>query len=223
MGDYTKLSRFMGFWPEMSIFRRYGSLNAQNILLLQAEIAHLELELDVIREDEAQIGGGVEKASGPQCWHVFTREVASGEASEQYKNIMKLMREKLNEYSKHPPLGTVGHHAAAHVSDGLALSNPLLDTAVLQYSELCKLRSPTKHDLRSLRHWLSSKEGGDCFLQGVEAHAWDGERLDAEKDLVATADMHRQRDIFSAWLADNVMTWLQAHFEYWTKVCVQEY
>ena len=42
MGDYHKFSKFMGSWPTMSIFRRFGTLNAQNILFLQSELVYLE-------------------------------------------------------------------------------------------------------------------------------------------------------------------------------------
>ena len=41
-GDYKKLSRFLGSSPPLTIFRRFGDLNVQNILLLQAELAYLE-------------------------------------------------------------------------------------------------------------------------------------------------------------------------------------
>lgn len=41
-GDYQKLSEFISPWPTLSIFRRFGALNVQNILLLQSELAYLE-------------------------------------------------------------------------------------------------------------------------------------------------------------------------------------
>lgn len=54
MGSYNKLSKFMGSWPEVAIFRRFGALNAQNLLFMQAELVRLEDELQSIREDDEQ-------------------------------------------------------------------------------------------------------------------------------------------------------------------------
>jgi hypothetical protein len=38
---YTKLAIQMGQYSEMAIFRRFGALNAQNLLYLQAELVQL--------------------------------------------------------------------------------------------------------------------------------------------------------------------------------------
>jgi hypothetical protein len=42
---YAQLASLMGAHPEVAVFRRFGALNAQNLLYLQAELTHLELEL----------------------------------------------------------------------------------------------------------------------------------------------------------------------------------
>jgi hypothetical protein len=42
VNGYPKLARHMGASPEIAIFRRFGALNAQNLLYLQAELVHLE-------------------------------------------------------------------------------------------------------------------------------------------------------------------------------------
>ena len=42
MGNYQKLADFMGNSPTVSIYRRFTSLNVQNLLFMQAEIAYLE-------------------------------------------------------------------------------------------------------------------------------------------------------------------------------------
>jgi len=39
---YEGLAQFMGVYPELAIFRRFGALNLQNVLFLQAEITALE-------------------------------------------------------------------------------------------------------------------------------------------------------------------------------------
>lgn len=97
-GNYQKLSRFMGRWPEMSIFRRFGSLNAQNILFLQAELAHLEYELGEIREEDSNSDDETKKKFA-QSWYEVSQKPEDGEQSEQYQKILEI-REKLSEYSK---------------------------------------------------------------------------------------------------------------------------
>jgi hypothetical protein len=42
MNGYSKLASLMGAHPELAIFRRFGTLNAQNLLYLQAELIYFE-------------------------------------------------------------------------------------------------------------------------------------------------------------------------------------
>jgi hypothetical protein len=42
---YPKLADYMGQYPEAAILHRISSLNAKNLLYLQAELTHLELKL----------------------------------------------------------------------------------------------------------------------------------------------------------------------------------
>ena len=49
VGSYPKLSEFMGSWSDVAIFRRFANLNAENLLFLQAELLHLEQELQDLR------------------------------------------------------------------------------------------------------------------------------------------------------------------------------
>jgi hypothetical protein len=45
MEGYAKVAHLMGTHGEFGIFRRFQTLNMQNLLYLQAEITHLEAEL----------------------------------------------------------------------------------------------------------------------------------------------------------------------------------
>src|SRR5215471_13469743 len=54
MGSYTKLSEFMGSWSDVAIFRRFANLNAENLLFLQAELLHLEHELQNHRKEASK-------------------------------------------------------------------------------------------------------------------------------------------------------------------------
>lgn len=103
MGNYQGLSDFMGHWPDLNIFRRFGFLQAQNLLFLQAELAHLQLELRVIREDESTDGEeNAEKhkqsrRDHAEYWYALLEE---GEESEEYSKVVEI-RDKLQQYSEH--------------------------------------------------------------------------------------------------------------------------
>lgn len=97
-GSYPRLSEFMGLWPEVAIFRRFGALNAQNLLFLQAEIAHLERELKIIREREEKR----EDERGllaQRSWFELSQATEDGEYCPQWAVIQNL-RSKLSEYSE---------------------------------------------------------------------------------------------------------------------------
>ena len=97
-GSYPRLSEFMGLWPEVAIFRRFGALNTQNLLFLQAEIAHLERELQIIREREEKR----EDERGllaQRSWFELSQAMEDGAACPQWAVIQDI-RSKLSEYSK---------------------------------------------------------------------------------------------------------------------------
>jgi hypothetical protein len=98
MGSYPKLSTFMASWPDVAIFRRFGALNAQNLLFLQAEITHLERELQVIRESNA-LNNDEKGIHGERNWFELSQESEDGEPHPQWVVIQDI-RDRLKEYSK---------------------------------------------------------------------------------------------------------------------------
>lgn len=46
MDGYPKLAALIGASPEIAIFKRFGTINVQNLLYLQAELIELEGEFD---------------------------------------------------------------------------------------------------------------------------------------------------------------------------------
>ena len=182
MGNYQKLSKFMGTWPEMNVFRRFGTLQAQNLLFLQAELSHLEDQLEDIRAErrENEEFSEKEKLDLSQDWRALAD---SNQTSEEYETVVSI-REKLQEYN----------------------------AALMQYHEICQLHNPTKHDVGRLKYWLWRPDGGNSFLRGVEGDAYDPERV-PHRDLVTMSDAHKERDIFSAFLADDCTAWFQRFLE----------
>jgi hypothetical protein len=69
---YEGLARFMGAYPELAIFRRFGALNLRNIMFMQAEIADLEEQYDAV-VDEDNEAGDHERATLSQAWRLVAR------------------------------------------------------------------------------------------------------------------------------------------------------
>lgn len=91
----------MSSWPDVAIFRRFGALNAQNLLFLQAEITHLERELEVIRRND-DLSNNEKGIHVQRNWFELSQETEYGEAHPQWLVIQDI-RIKLKEYSKNAP------------------------------------------------------------------------------------------------------------------------
>ena len=89
----------MGANPETAIFRRFGPLNALNLLYLQAELVDLENSLsNQAKEDEES--GHFERSLYSRDWRTLSESstVDIGNPS-QWSTVLRL-REKLDEYSE---------------------------------------------------------------------------------------------------------------------------
>jgi hypothetical protein len=99
MAGYTTLGSMMGTHPEAAIVRRFGSLNVQNILYLQAELTTLELELKRCAKADAD-SGHQNRAVYDRDWRTLSESLQSQDGNpEQWKTIL-IIREKLKEYSE---------------------------------------------------------------------------------------------------------------------------
>ncbi len=96
---YLKLAQFMGEFPQYAIYRRFGTLNAMNLLMLQAELVMLEAQLrQYVGEDNVSVDSLTRLydkdfllSSGRRPW------IRKGK-SRQYK-IMLRIRQILRQYS----------------------------------------------------------------------------------------------------------------------------
>ncbi|KAL9032127.1 MAG: hypothetical protein Q9180_006684 [Flavoplaca navasiana] len=95
MDGYPRLAHLMGSDPALAIFRRYGSLNAQNLLYMQAEINELQRELQEIALED-RVSGHEEKERYSREWWRLAR--AQGANSLQWKKCLEI-RQKLNDYN----------------------------------------------------------------------------------------------------------------------------
>ena len=96
MADYTRLAALIGTHRELAIVRHFASLNAKNILYLQAELVHLEAELKDI-ENENKFSGDAERAAF-QVSLFDLKESSDSNKDLQWRKVLEV-RNKLREYS----------------------------------------------------------------------------------------------------------------------------
>ncbi len=94
---YLKLSAFQGKFSEVAIFRRFAALNAQNLLYIQAELSHLEIELKEIILEDCQSGDEKTRLYN-QDWWTLNQASQEGRSPAQMRKILEI-REKLQIYS----------------------------------------------------------------------------------------------------------------------------
>ena len=98
MDGYPRLARLIGQKPEVAIFRRFGTLNAENLLFLQAELLTLERELrDIVTDDLTS--DDEQRKSYSSSWWALKESSESKTADQAQWQKRKEMREKLKEYS----------------------------------------------------------------------------------------------------------------------------
>ncbi|KAH0565076.1 hypothetical protein GP486_001533 [Trichoglossum hirsutum] len=93
---YPRLANLFGQYLGMAIFRRFARLNAQNLLCMQAEIAQLELDLDLVALEDSQ-SSDPNRQSFQKYVHLL--KAAEGSDSLQWRKLMEL-RGKLREYNE---------------------------------------------------------------------------------------------------------------------------
>ena len=98
-GGYMRLAEHMGQHSNRAIYRRFGGLNALNLLYLQAELVKLEkaLRAEATKDVKSEL-------RSDQCraldWSELVKASAGGSNCVQW-NIMLNIRKVLQEYSKY--------------------------------------------------------------------------------------------------------------------------
>ena len=96
MEGYAKLSSVISTDSEFAIYRRFGALNAQNLLYYQAELLGLEDDLNVIASQDRNSQDS-EKREFAYNWAELS-QAADGK-NLQHEKFMKI-RKTLREYSQ---------------------------------------------------------------------------------------------------------------------------
>ena len=88
----------------------------------------------------------------------------------------------------------------------------MLDSALLQYTQVRMLGLANDGDLEYLRQWLERGDGGHFFLRGREALIWG---IENSNDLVGVAPRCSEgKDYASRWLADKMCRWFHRKIGY---------
>jgi len=97
MYGYTRVAALMAKHPEFAILRGFKTLNYQNLLYLQAEITHLEAELQAQAEIDAR--HPERRLYKHDWWQLANNDDDDDDGRKQWLIAAKI-REKLREYSK---------------------------------------------------------------------------------------------------------------------------
>jgi hypothetical protein len=103
---FADFSHYIASDDALSIYRRFGSLGARNLLYLQAELQALEQELEILDDDDIKFMGQGEDSdekelvnAAARAWESFVQQADDG--NERQKRKMKLMmriRAVMKEY-----------------------------------------------------------------------------------------------------------------------------
>lgn len=92
---YPRLANLVGQYPAMAIFRRFSRLNAQNLLYMQAELAQMEYEMNMVALQDSH-------SANPDLHsfqtYVHSMKKAQGADGLQWQLVLH-MRQRLKEYS----------------------------------------------------------------------------------------------------------------------------
>ncbi|KAL9109279.1 MAG: hypothetical protein Q9227_006034 [Pyrenula ochraceoflavens] len=141
---YSVLSFLMGAYPEVAIFRRFGSMNARNILYLQAELTSLEKQLSDAEKADLE-SDHPDRSIYSRDWRTLAESIEAPEDDSLQWRIFLKIREKLHEYN----------------------------AAILQQVHLSKLHPPKPRDLRFLVDYMKIPSMGNVYLLGPDSDIWE--------------------------------------------------
>ncbi|KAH7350639.1 hypothetical protein BKA65DRAFT_476018 [Rhexocercosporidium sp. MPI-PUGE-AT-0058] len=187
VGGYPKLASHMGRYSQSAIYRRFGSLNSQNILYMQAELIHLEKKLRALEVEDSASGAG-HRPNYSKDWYWLN--YASEEGSDQWETALKI-RLVLKEYNDAIIQQSVMGHLSDPNSHDLRSLQQWLERLALGNLPLVGKDRDT---------WGTSDEP-----------------INPNNDLLTVSSLSGHRDSFSAWFTECFIFWLHKLFWYRVK------
>jgi len=90
-----RLAGRMGLFPELSIVRRFGELNSQNLLRMQAELINMERDLRVFERDDCD----KHKREYSVDWTALSESATEAGGNPRQLYLLNEIKVKLKEYS----------------------------------------------------------------------------------------------------------------------------
>lgn len=163
---YTALASFLSSFPDALALKRFRELQIKNLLYYQAELAHLEMELGELEQEDASLTTSVSQRASSRWTPSMAQETpppttdTTRTLSSLYAEKMLQIRRTLRSYSK--SLAAICHR---HLTCAL-------DSAVEQYRRLDTIPCPQKSDLKAVCDWLDGMHKGAAFLSGDIEDVW---------------------------------------------------
>ena len=209
MEGYDKLASFIALDPSLSMYRRFASLSAKNLLYMQAELVHLEAQSKDLALEDLNSGEGEKNRFPFSVWHLkYAPSMGENEHEENSMQWLKALevRRLLGEYRLQSPwlpsaASVLGRHKANKCSQ-------CADQALLQQAEIMKLPRAPQSDLSTVRDWIGRRDGGRGFFCGREAGPWEEANTE---DLVSLAKWPEGKDRFTIWIHDRFVPWFHKH------------
>jgi hypothetical protein len=191
MVTYDELSTLIGTCPDLAIVRRFGTLAAQVILRMQAELSELEDDFKALANVELKHPHLQEHA---KSWEKANQAVEAGEPSIRKEKSLEA-EEKLGRYCTVLAIYLSPTHRDRMVANRV-------DEFISRTASVLRLGNPDSCDIKFLRSWIQNEKYGNDFLKrssNAEARAWDDSH---ENDLMA---LSKREDRFVAWIANNIV------------------
>jgi hypothetical protein len=187
---YPKLATKIELQPELSIYRRFGALNAQNLLYYQAELVDLEESLKKQQTADNSTANS-RKSKYAKSWYKLQDSDIDGD-TEQLDLVLKV-RKTLKEYSKYYASSTM-------------VTYDMQDQALIQQHVIHTYAKPTKWELHTMQNYLQNRDMEPPALLGDDGKVWGSydDRKSHKPDLI-TLCPRRNEDPFSMWAADNTI------------------
>jgi hypothetical protein len=197
---HAKIAAMMSHYNEFAIFRKFSKLNYQNLLYLQAELTHLEANLEQVVDRDC---ADPNREHYAKDWWYLVQNNEEHDSREQWQKFLQI-RKKLKECSIISQLHN-RYHRLTQADEHLALS-----------VFLKSLKPPTTHDLEFMADWQKRPKIVDFPLIGKDKHVWSLEST----DLLA---IHRltSSSPFTRWLSNVLIPFLHRILLYRYKKLVQ--
>ncbi|KAI1457862.1 hypothetical protein F4805DRAFT_467143 [Annulohypoxylon moriforme] len=141
---YSRLASLMGAHPEIATFRRFGALNALNLLYMQAELINLENNLDKQAKNDAE-SGHFERSIYHRDWQTLSESTTTEGGNPTQWHTMLQIKDKLRDYNQ----------------------------ALYLQRVIAELRPPSEQDFKFLQIWMKNPSMGNVYLLGADSDVWE--------------------------------------------------